>query len=238
MEKETPKELDFKPLSSGLGFHPFSDGLPYAPLSKSPGQAKPAQNLTNGTGAISAGAPRFAATLPATIKVPVAQPAPQTLVQTAAQAAAKAAAPSTVQERLSASEQRLGWGYVFKRVLAWTLDSVLNTVICFAALSMALWNQNLAPELLLNPGTLMVSALFFAAFSWALVTAQEIAFGTTLGKRLFGLRLDGTTSAIFLRAFFFLPSMGFAGAGLLWSLVDRRKRCWHDLIFDLQPIES
>jgi uncharacterized RDD family membrane protein YckC len=83
----------------------------------------------------------------------------------------------------------------------------------------------------------MISILFFTLFNWALVTAQEIAFGTTIGKRIFGLMIQGNTSAIFLRAFFFLPSLGFCGIGLLWSLFDRRKRCWHDVVVNVQPIE-
>ncbi len=83
----------------------------------------------------------------------------------------------------------------------------------------------------------MVALLFLCVFNWAITTAQEVAFSTSLGKRLFGLALNGSASAIFLRAFFFLPSVGFAGIGLIWALFDRRKRCWHDLVVDLQPTE-
>src|SRR5689334_11933992 len=62
--KPTPKnEISFRPLTEGLGFHPFSDGLPYAPVNpsnKSAGQASgPNPRLSNGTGAVAAGAPRF-----------------------------------------------------------------------------------------------------------------------------------------------------------------------------------
>jgi hypothetical protein len=89
----------------------------------------------------------------------------------------------------------------------------------------------------MNPGIVMISVLFFVLFSWALITAQEIAFGTSVGKRVFGLMINGSTSAIFLRAFFFLPSIGFCGVGLLWSLFDKRKRCWHDVVVNVQPIE-
>ena len=64
-----------------------------------------------------------------------------------------------------------------------------------------------------------------------------MAFHTTLGKRLFGLALPGNAIAIFLRAFFFLPSALFCGVGLLWAAFDGRSRCWHDVVVDLQPIE-
>lgn len=237
MEKDFPKELDFQPLTPGLGFHPFSDGLPYAPLSKAPAQTKPVPAgrpaSSTGSGAVAAGAPRFATTLP--IPAPAM---PSRVSVPVAQKSAKAEPASATRPQPAAPNLVFGWAYPFKRALAWILDSALNTSICFGALSAALWNQNLAPELLLNPGTIVVSMLFFAAFSWALIAAQEIAFGTTVGKRLFGLTLRGNATAIFLRAFFFVPSMGFAGAGLLWSLIDSRKRCWHDLVVDLQPLET
>jgi len=95
----------------------------------------------------------------------------------------------------------------------------------------------MSPELLINPGIVLIAGLFLAFFNWAITTAEEVAFGTSIGKRLFGLAIQGSASAIFLRAFFFLPSTCFGGIGILWALFDRRRRCWHDLVVDLQPIE-
>ncbi|MCM2276919.1 MAG: RDD family protein [Oligoflexia bacterium] len=224
-------ELVFRPITSGLGFHPFSDGMPYAPISQKPqtGFRPPAPM---GTGAVSAGTPSFASQLPPLsarpiprVSVPVAQPRPNP------EAALNVANP------LPVPHPEYGFVYLLKRAFAYAIDSALNLALCGGALSMALLEQSLKPELLLNPGVILVSVLFFAFFNWAIVTAQEIAFGTSLGKRLFRLAVNGPTSAIFLRAFFFLPSAGFFGAGLLWSVLDRRKRCWHDLIVDLQPSE-
>ena len=48
--KSKKPELNFEPLSEGLGFHPFSDGLPYAPVTKAATANKPPQ----GTGALAA----------------------------------------------------------------------------------------------------------------------------------------------------------------------------------------
>ena len=62
-------DLEFKPLTEGLGFQPFSDGLPYAPLSKS---ARGAAISTTGAGATVAGPHRYS--MPKTQK-----PHPQTL---------------------------------------------------------------------------------------------------------------------------------------------------------------
>lgn len=130
-----------------------------------------------------------------------------------------------------------GLGYVIRRAAAYLTDTAFNLGLCVGALSAALWKQDLSPELLFNPGIVLVAGLFLGFFNWAITTAQEVAFGTSIGKRLFGLALEGTASAIFLRAFFFLPSLCFGGIGILWALFDRRRRCWHDLVVDLQPIE-
>jgi uncharacterized RDD family membrane protein YckC len=128
--------------------------------------------------------------------------------------------------------------YVGKRVLAYSLDSLLNLSLCMTALSAVLLQQDLPPESLFTPGVILIAFLFASFFNWALIAAQEVAFGTTIGKRIFGLTLTGSASALFLRAFFFLPSAGFGGIGLLWALFNRRRRCWHDMVVDTQPFEN
>jgi hypothetical protein len=238
-------ELSFEPLSQGLGFHPFSDGLPYAPVSKAPatggtGKAPQPAPLKMGTGAMVAGRPIYAPPAPAraphvpTPATSIRQPSfSSTLTQSQAQAIASRLTPEMLQPEY-------GFGYVVKRAFAYLLDSLFNLGLCAAALSAALWKQHLSPELLLTPSIVLVAALFLCFFNWAITTAQEVAFGTSIGKRLFGLAFDaerGSASAIFLRAFFFIPSLCFGGLGLLWALIDHRRRCWHDLVVDLQPLE-
>lgn len=226
MSKEQ-NPIQFQPITPGLGFHPFSDGLPYAPVSKTtprpraaPLDPRPSRpDFGKGTGAVAAGPASFA--FPR-VSVPVAKPAKTQAVPTPAP---MIAAPT------------YGVMYLFKRMLAFTIDTAIHVGLLAAGLGLSLFNQGVNPDLLMNPGVLIVSALFFTLFSWALMTAQEIAFGTTIGKRLFGLSLHGSTFAILLRAFFFLPSIGFCGVGLLWSLVDSKKRCWHDLVVQIQPTE-
>jgi uncharacterized RDD family membrane protein YckC len=255
-------ELNFQPLTEGLGFHPFSDGLPYAPMSKTQtSKATP----SSGSGAVVAGPASFvpptrpsAVTAGANaaaaarsqaprISVPVARstaPQPQSLLQKSQPQQKTSTTPKpAVQQRLEVSglaaqlEPSFGIGYLIKRLFAYLLDTSFNLALCSGALSLALWKQDLSPELLLNPGIVLIAILFLAVFNWAITTAQEVAFGTSIGKRIFGLALNGGTSAVFLRAFFFLPSICFGGLGLIWALFDRRKRCWHDMVVDLQPIE-
>jgi len=245
------KGIDFKPITQGLGFHPFSDGLPYAPVSKSAArpQATPhtpqrdltrdvARELSGGAGAVSAGKPDFAYT--PRVSVPVAAPAPKVSTQVKKPALQKAVAQQTAKAAPTAQsfgEPKFGYVYLLKRVFAYSLDTILNTSLLATGLSFALLNEDMNPDLLMNPGIVMISILFFVLFNWALITAQEIAFGTSIGKRIFGLMVQGSTSAIFLRAFFFLPSISFCGVGLLWGLFDQRKRCWHDVVVNVQPIE-
>jgi uncharacterized RDD family membrane protein YckC len=254
-DKSKDIALNFQPITEGLGFHPFSDGLPYAPMGKT------STKVSTGSGAVVAGPVSYAKThspvpsIPTQrptalmagasaaaaarsqaprISVPVARPqvqAPQKTVQT------PVTEPSATSLLDGHHEQRLGIVYLFKRLFAYLLDSAFNLALCAAALSGALWKQDLNPELLFSPSIVLISVLFLSFFNWAITTAQEVAFGTSIGKRVFGLALNGSTSAVFLRAFFFLPSIGFGGLGLLWSLFDRRKRCWHDMVVDLQPIE-
>ncbi len=249
MNLEKDPEIDFRPLSEGLGFHPFADGLPYAPVSRTQQQpAAPTASPSSaplsrhGAGAVSAGAPRFATQLPvapASLHTPVAQPRiPQPQIQPRTPLATEAPIVAPPAPKLPlASIENPGFGYAFKRSLAYLLDSAFNLGLCTAALSAGLIYQGGNPELLFTPGNLLPVVLFLLGFNWAILAAQEIAFGTTVFKRLFGLILPGGATAAFLRAFFFIPSVLFGGVGLIWPLFDRQRRCWHDLVVNVQPIE-
>lgn len=246
-------DFSFEPLSEGLGFHPFSDGLPYAPLAKttstattgsmasrsfpsptSPSIASGSNKLQMGTGAMAAGAPMPVMRQTPRISVPVssaarAQPRKIGVPQ-------KSANPATPIAK-EIIEHDYGFGYLLKRAFAFTLDSFINMGLCLAAFGSVLWKQGLTPEVLSNSGIILLSALFLLMFNWALITAQEVAFNTSIGKRIFGLVFEGSTIALFLRAIFFLPSLGFCGIGLLWGLFDGKKRCWHDWVAGIQPQE-
>jgi uncharacterized RDD family membrane protein YckC len=135
-----------------------------------------------------------------------------------------------------AEQNPYGFSYSLKRIFAFVIDASLSTGLGIGALCFGLWKQGLSPSLLTHVGVVWVTTLFLVFFGWALLTAQEIAFGTSLGKRLFGLHLSGTTSSALLRALVFLPSL-LLGLGVLWGLFDSKKRCWHDLAAGIQPDE-
>lgn len=218
-KKQEPNPLKFTPVTDGLGFHPFANGLPYAPLSKT-------SSPSTGRGAVAAGPPQFVSA--PRVSVPVVKRQPNPVIAQAQ--------PNPIL--IKKIEPTFGFIYLFKRISAFTFDTAFNLTLCFGTLSAAMWKQELSFDLLFNPSVLFLSLLFLAAFNWSLITAQEILFRTTLGKRLFGLSLHpSSTAAVFLRAFFFVPSLAFCGFGILWAIFDRKKRCWHDLVVDLQPHE-
>ncbi len=238
------REINFKPLTDGLGFHPFADGLPYAPASKSAPKTP-----ATGTGAVAAGRPQFA--YPAGPAASPRGPAlPSTPIDTAAekirrelesiqaqrldQARASAARKQDMQAQLVLN---YGVGYSFQRAFAYLLDSAFNLSICASILSTALLSTDLENLRDLSPLAIISVGVFLFACNWALLAAQEVAFGTTIGKRIFGLRLRGTGFECFIRALFFLPSLLFGGLGIWIALFDSRKRCWHDRMTKLQPTE-
>lgn len=214
--EQKKSEIQFKPITPGLGFHPFSDGLPYAPVVKS--------STPMGTGAVAAGPPKMV--------FPVARPrVPLQAAIPKKESRAQEPAPPLLPV------SSFGWGYLIKRMFAYLLDGTANTLLCVLTLGFVYYQQGLDPELLLNPGLIFLISIFLFCFNWALITAQEVAFGTSFGKRTFGLVLRGKTGTIFWRGVFFLMSVGFFGMGLIWALFKKNKRCWHDVAVDLQPIE-
>ncbi len=231
-QKHPGETLNFRPLHDGLGFHPFSDGLPYAPITKTP-------TSRTGTGATLAGpiqvSPQILArptAIPAGHQTFPMRTAPRTREQIISTPNTPAASPA-----LKHAQENFGFVYLLKRIFAYAFDSVLNFSLTVIGLGAALWATQIQLDSALTNDSVFLGLLFVLCFHWALVTAQEVAFGTTVGKRIFGLTLRGSASAIFLRAFFFLPSLGFCGVGLLWAAFDSKKRCWHDAAADLQPVE-
>lgn len=214
-DENKDQEVRFQPLSQGLGFHPFSDGLPYAPISKT-SVPQQASRPRMGAGAVSAGPPVF-----------VRPPAAPALRVQVPQPSLVPAPPKEVV---------LGKFYVVARVAAFALDLSVLSALAIAITSQVLRLQNIQWDVVSNPSVTFVLTLFVLLTDWVLLTFQEVAFKTSLGKRVVGLKLSGSAGSRFVRAFFFLPSIGFFGLGILWCLFDRRKRGWHDWIADLQPI--
>jgi uncharacterized RDD family membrane protein YckC len=134
-------------------------------------------------------------------------------------------------------EARFGFVYTTKRILAYLTDTLINCALGGGALIGIAAYQNLNLTLLFSPGVIFVFLAFLAILNWALITAQEIVFGATLGKKTFGLYLDASTGAIFRRAVFFIFSVAFSGVGIVWAVFDSKRRCWHDVVSGVQPQE-
>ncbi len=218
-------ELLFRPLTEGLGFHPFSDGLPYAPIAKGPRIQTPVTHRGD-----MLNTPLYNKRSVPQISVPVVKK--QTEIENRGPL-------SEIKHQTtllgSTSYHSVGIGYLIRRVMAYLTDSLISTVLGFMLIGAYVWQQNSNPDLLLNFSVLTVIIGFLIAFNWILTTIQEVCFKTSIGKRIFGLMLYGQSGLLFLRAIFFWVSLGFGGAGILWSLIDRRKCCWHDRFVGIQP---
>ncbi|MBC7385695.1 MAG: RDD family protein [Cryobacterium sp.] len=236
------REIRFQPLTDGLGFHPFEDGLPYAPASKKQNQSAPGTlpapspqslSLPNyGSGAVSAGRAQFA--FPPTTSVDsTAEKIKRELeaIQNERLASSRAA-PARTPTPL---EIHYGIGYSFERAFAYLLDSAFNLSLCGSILSTALLSTDVENLRTLSSAASISVAIFLFVCNWALLAAQEVAFGTTIGKRIFGLKLEGTGVDCFKRALLFIPSLAFGGLGIFMAVFDSKKRCWHDRMTKLQP---
>jgi hypothetical protein len=206
--------LDFKPAHRGLGFHPFSDGLPYAP-----------------SGATVAGPIRVspAITLPQPMVIrgkPLAEVQPQPVPPVTA------TAPVAETPMLP----RLGLLYLLRRMIAFGIDLVVHPAFSMLVLMGVTVLRGHEPMVLFAAGVFEMALLFSIALGALLMLAQEVILGSTPGKRITGLRLNGGAAAIFMRSFFFIPSVLFMGTGILWALFNRQRRCWHDLASDVQPL--
>jgi uncharacterized RDD family membrane protein YckC len=248
-------ELEFKPITEGLGFHPFADGLPYAPVSKTAASQKPADPAVRqttapaaqpmGTGAVAAGVarpvrfpqPATGPTKPMGTGAVAAGPAIPVRSQPTVRAkpAPQVAAPTQARTPSVEVTETFGFGYLMERIAAFTLDTALILSGLAAGTSFYLSTYAVPSGREMNSQDLAYILLVVGSLHWALMTFQEVAFGTTIGKRIFGLRIPGSAAAVFLRSFFFVPSLLFGGLGLLTAVFDKRRRCLHDLIADVQP---
>ena len=181
MEKD---RISFRPLHDGMGFHPFSDGLPYAP------EAKRKQAPSTGTGAVSAGTPRFAEPIRTARQL---QQASQARTQpTPAPAPRPVVAPETQETDL-----------VRRRAFAYLLDAILHAGFWITTNLAALFafKFHLDPELMLqNPAGFLV---FFLLSQWLFISLQEVLFETSAGKVFFQLEFERGHRSLLLRSIVF-----------------------------------
>ncbi len=261
MEKQ--REISFKPLTDGLGFHPFSDGLPYSPQSPStkptPTTGTGAVAAGRPTFAPSSPAAPVSRSMPQIPQAPglnrmdASPRLPQ--IPTQLQGAPIEEIVDRLKREIASSHQKTNekksapqapteiigmlshysLSYTFQRIFAWLIDSAFNLSVAATVLSFAILKTevlNLTPR---SNFSLMLMAVFLFICNWAAIAGQEVAFGTSLGKRVFGMRLPGTGTDAFIRAVAFIPSLLLGGIGIVAAVFDSRKRCLHDRFASLQP---
>jgi hypothetical protein len=247
--KQSPGEINFRPLTEGLGFQPFSDGMPYAPIQKSSAQSLnpqgriPSPFLGSGTGAVAAGPPTLAKSLP------VIGPSTRTpgvrSGQTPAASSSSVMSPSAPDPIQSATtsasvvheEWKPGFLYLFQRVMAYVLDQLIIGILFLGAISAMISYHLIGSELVLNEEALILGGVSFFVLSWVLITFQEVVLGSSIGKRMFRLGFDRSPFRILVRAILFVPCTLLVGIGLLWSLFNSQRCCLHDRLSGIQPID-
>jgi hypothetical protein len=237
------KEIQFKPITEGLGFHPFSDGLPYASQNTTPVKKPSPPSMPMGTGAVAAGRPQFLnpsftpPSVPST-KVPghyTKAPNPYAVHLPLTQSPLT---PQSLQTPISSpqwSTPVFRIGYSLERAFGFLIDTAFNLSLAATVLSFALIKTDIELLQSVSSSSLILSGVFVYLCNWAAIAGQEVAFGTSLGKRVFGLSIPGTGSDAFIRAVAFIPSSLFFGLGIFAGLFDSQKRCWHDRFARVQP---
>lgn len=124
---------------------------------------------------------------------------------------------------------------LLRRLMAIMYDLFLLTAILFIATAIfnAILNQGEALDTE-NPYTTLLSfylgTIIFLYFGW-FWTHQ----GQTLGMKTWKIKLISNTTQnvnwqqVLIREATAIISWGMLGAGFIWSVFDRKKRCWHDI---------
>jgi hypothetical protein len=261
MEKQIPKkpiqnDISFKPITDGLGFHPFSDGLPYAPIAKAP---KPTGGLTQsvsatGSGAVAAGPAKMVfpkaspqagnSSLRSSVSVPVAKNAVISREEAGVgirpvAIPAKQAAAEVKRSADSLSVEEYGLSYLLRRSLACVMDTFLLTSVFGIGLNVWLYTHpDASPDDYMTKRMWIIGILCLSLFNWLMTALQEVFMGSTLGKRMFYLKLGGSKTARLKRAILFVPCSLVFGLGILWAVIDSKRCCWHDSLSGIQPTEG
>jgi hypothetical protein len=120
-------------------------------------------------------------------------------------------------------------------MIAYGIDLVMNTFLLLLALVALVWSQESSHELISSGNTLFMLCGVWLVFQWFVTTLEEVVFKTTFGKMMVGLSLRGSRGHLLLRALLFILGFCFFGLGILCSVLDPKKRCWHDRMVGVQP---
>ena len=149
---------------------------------------------------------------------------------------------SSVQSQNSSAREESGGetlpsDYLMKRVLAYGLDLVFNSILMSMILLTTFWFYEVDMQILLHSSLFGVVIVLLVFMNWTLVLLQEVVFKTSLGKLFFRLALAGSRIQILVRGLFFPLSCGLGGAGLIWAWFNPNKACFHDQLLGSQPLE-
>jgi len=127
---------------------------------------------------------------------------------------------------------------MFRRASSWFLDQTILTLTSVSIFSLAMIALNLRLDHILSADFWIWMRAFMFLMNWALITAQEVAFGTSIGKRALGYQLQGPPLKILFRALVFIPGLLLGGLGILMALVHPHRLCFHDWLSGLTPEET
>jgi len=225
-------KIQFKPLHEGMGFHPFSDGLPYAPESKT----KYASGPSTGTGAVSAGRPRFATQNFTTQNIPtkpmgtarqlqqaqqqVQQQLRQPLTSPSAQRAAVSASPQIPSAKMAVT-MTPATSILRRRGFAYLMDTVIHAGFWLTVnlTALFLFKFQLDSEILKDHfGQFLI---FFCVSQWMFIALQEMLFDNSIGKVFFNLEFKRNHRSLLLRSIVFMIGVVAFGTGLIFRPQDR-----------------
>jgi uncharacterized RDD family membrane protein YckC len=149
--------------------------------------------------------------------------------------------PAAVVSSEPPSEVR--WGGFLRRAGAFIVDGLIVLLLSTVMGAMAFIGYKVglaAHDRMVSVGNAGPLVLF-VTFGWFCLSAAYFVLfhgmdGRTIGKRLLGLRVVGAAQSpvtyrqALLRYFGLIVSFALLAVGVLWILVNREKRGWHDLI--------
>lgn len=237
--------LQFKPLTSGLGFQPKQDEITErkeTTVSPSIGRALSRATVNNNKNAQSSYLAKetiHTKTVPPMKFKPLSQSAKKSapLLSNPLLTQSNQAHPKRVEPLFGEDTHSYSFFYLIKRSLAYLFDMFFNATIAASTIAFSIYTTKANWSMQLSNDLIIVSVLLFILLNWTLVTAQEVVFHTTVGKKIFQLTLMGSTSEILIRAICFPISVLLFGLGIIWMVFDSKNRAWHDLVTKIQPIE-
>lgn len=128
---------------------------------------------------------------------------------------------------------------LLSRTLAGLVDLIF-VVLCTAALILAA--DSFSGIVVLDRVSVIEFALLFLLVFFQYSVFFLATSGQTVGMMITDLRITGIAGSrpsigqLFARCFGFLVSLLVLGAGLLWSLFDRKNRCFHDRLSDTSVV--